>query len=89
MVGRKQLEKTIFTCQECGHQSGRWFGRCPACGQWESLVEQRRPAGDSRRPASPAGAPLPLTSAPDQDSERVVIGITEMDRVLGGGIVPG
>lgn len=90
MAVRKQQDKTVFTCRECGHQSGRWFGRCPACGQWESLVEQRLPAaGTKHRRVSPAAAPLPLTAAPDQDSERVVIGINEIDRVLGGGIVPG
>jgi DNA repair protein RadA/Sms len=86
--------KTLFVCQECGSQSAKWLGRCPECGAWNALVEER-----AAEPAAPAG-PHRYASAPGQgarlyadvqvsDAERIPSGIDEFDRVLGGGIVPG
>src|SRR6188508_1509789 len=92
--------KVIFSCQECGAQSQKWLGRCPECGAWNTLVEERAvpmTAGAGAASAS-AGARYSLagTAGPrlyeDIDtvvSTRLTTGIEEFDRVLGGGVVPG
>ena len=89
--------KTIFACQECGAQSQKWLGRCPECGAWNSLVEERAAeaplaaASDIAKRYSLAGSAGPLLYA-DIDTvvaERLTTGIDEFDRVLGGGVVPG
>jgi DNA repair protein RadA/Sms len=82
-------KKTInpYICQQCGYQSIKWLGRCPECGAWESLIEE----APQRRVLQSAGTlrAIPLSEAPDGDEERIDTGIAEVDRVLGGGIVPG
>lgn len=88
MAVKKQKNKTIFSCRECGYQSGKWLGRCPDCDQWDSLVEQR-PAAVPQLSPFDYDQPKPLIQAPEFDEERAVTGIEELDRVLGGGIVPG
>ena len=91
--------KTVFACQECGAQSQKWLGRCPECGAWNSLVEERSApesapgaaAADVAKRYSLAGSAGPQLYA-DIDSvvaERLTTGIGEFDRVLGGGVVPG
>jgi DNA repair protein RadA/Sms len=88
--------KTVFACQECGAQSQKWLGRCPECGAWNSLVEERAAepssaANDIAKRYSLAGATAPQLYA-DIDTviaERLTTGIGEFDRVLGGGVVPG
>ncbi len=82
--------KIYYSCQECGHQSTRWFGRCPGCGAWNSLVEEiSQPAGTAA-PAGPGGQlPLPVTEVPALAEDRFPTELAELDRVLGGGIVPG
>ncbi len=79
---------TVFVCQSCGVSQAKWLGRCPACQAWDSLVEE--PAapktGKSRAPASD---PLPLDHALAQPEPRLPSGLAELDRVLGGGLVPG
>ena len=82
--------KTIFSCQQCGYQSRKWLGRCPECGAWESLVEEL-PAVTTSVGASflTAAQPIPLYAAPDGYEERATTSIAELDRVLGGGVVPG
>lgn len=83
--------KTLFFCQECGAESPKWMGRCPGCGAWNSLVEE--PAGtrlDKNRGGPVlSGRPQKITAVTGGDEERYPTGITELDRVLGGGIVPG
>jgi len=85
--------ETIFTCQSCGHQSRKWLGKCPECGEWNSLVEER--AQPSRKSGARTGfklrdvAAVPFTEIEPQDDVRISSGVTEFDRVLGGGIVPG
>src|SRR4051795_4340181 len=86
-----------FVCQECGHSALAWTGRCPGCGEWNTLVEAKRPAkpGGSprgRRRAGSAGAaskPVPLREVQAPKEDRFLTGIAELDRVLGGGLVPG
>ena len=87
MVTKKSRKNKQFSCRECGYRSIKWLGRCPDCGQWDSLVEQKV---DSKIVLpSDFETPHPLTSIPEQDSIRAETGIEELDRVLGGGIVPG
>jgi DNA repair protein RadA/Sms len=86
---------SVFVCSACGGETLKWQGQCPACGEWNSLEQRavRRPAagkGGSARGAGGAGsgaAPMPLDSPRDLD--RLGSGQGELDRVLGGGIVPG
>jgi DNA repair protein RadA/Sms len=92
--------KTIYSCQECGAQSQKWLGRCPECGGWNTLVEERAvpmTAGAGAASAS-AGARYSLASTAGPRlyeeidtvvSTRLTTGIEEFDRVLGGGVVPG
>ena|SRR5680860_1143358 len=91
--------KVAFFCTECGNETARWQGQCPACGEWNSLVEELKPkAGRSRAggkaaagPGSsgPAARPAPLSAVRTDATERWSTGIRELDFVLGGGVVPG
>jgi DNA repair protein RadA/Sms len=72
-------------CRECGYQSVRWLGRCPGCGAWHSFEEEGR-GGSTACAAEP---PRPITEVVVTGKPRFTSGIAEMDRVLGGGIVPG
>ncbi len=78
-------ERTVFTCQGCGYESARWMGRCPGCGEWNTL------ASVDVAPAAPAASPVahPVAEVENADGARIVTGIAEFDRVLGGGVVPG
>ncbi len=89
--------KTIFVCQECGYESPKWMGQC-ICGAWNSFVDEKVPdisVGDSRRRTGSAGnngraaAPSRLNSVGAGAYERIDTGITELNRVLGGGLVKG
>src|SRR6266566_2676045 len=85
--------ETIFVCQSCGHQSRKWLGKCPDCGEWNSLVEER--SRTTKKATGRSGFKLrdvtavPYSEIESQDDLRVPSGVTEFDRVLGGGIVPG
>src|SRR5919109_5370302 len=82
--------KTSFLCQACGHQSPRWLGKCPDCGRWNSLKEERVVKAGSRRPVTgPAARALPIGDIELLGQQRLQTGIGEFDRVLGGGVVPG
>jgi len=82
-------KETVFICQNCGHKAGKWLGKCPECGEWNSFVEEKaqpaRRSGFSTRDVSA----IPFTEIESQDDVRIPSGVTEFDRVLGGGIVPG
>src|SRR4051794_1657244 len=82
---------TVFTCSTCGATAAKWHGRCPSCGDWNTLVEEAAPAPGAGRGA-PAAAParaVPLREVRAEEVARLKTGIGELDRVLGGGIVPG
>ncbi len=84
--------KTVYTCQNCGTQSPKWMGRCSACGEWntfvEEVVEKKNSIGTiAARLATKQ--PLTLGKVEAENYQRISIGIDEFDRVLGGGIVPG
>lgn len=87
-------QKTLFYCTECGNELAKWAGKCPACGAWNTIVEQpeaksikggkgKSPAGLSRRKA------CPVTELEDAEEIRFPTGMGELDRVLGGGAVKG
>jgi DNA repair protein RadA/Sms len=87
---------TIFSCSACGAQSPKWHGRCPGCGEWNTLVEERAPAprtGGGRGGGAGGGGaparPVPLREVAVERVPRLHTGIGELDRVLGGGLVPG
>src|SRR4051812_27865912 len=87
---------TVHVCSSCGHQSARWHGQCPGCEEWNTLVEERAPsapAGGRGRSgggrASPSAQPVRLADVRTEQVPRLLTGIREFDRVLGGGIVPG
>jgi DNA repair protein RadA/Sms len=77
-------------CSECGYTTGKWLGRCPACGAWGSLVEERAiaPAPGARGGVAEGRPPLRLVEVETSESERIPTGVAELDRVLGGGLVP-
>jgi DNA repair protein RadA/Sms len=85
-------KETLFVCQSCGHKSGKWLGKCPECGEWNSLIEEKT---QSARKTGRNGFQLrdvtavAFTEIEPQDDVRVPSGVTEFDRVLGGGIGPG
>jgi len=85
--------ETIFVCQNCAHQSRKWLGKCPECGEWNSLVEERERT--TKKGTTRNGFKLRDVTAiayseiESQDETRISSGVTEFDRVLGGGLVPG
>ena len=86
--------KTVWFCTSCGNESPKWMGRCPACGEWNTMVEQPK---ESRKPASGGAAasagerrrPVQLRDISASGESRVSLRNGELDRILGGGIVPG
>jgi len=83
--------KSIFCCQNCGAQSPKWVGRCADCGQWNTYVEELPEPTSNRAPLFDEfkSEPKPLTEIAHDDGSHFPIGIAELDRVLGGGYVPG
>jgi DNA repair protein RadA/Sms len=84
--------RTIFACQQCGFQSPRWLGRCPDCQAWNTLVEEREEttSGVERYAVKQAtGEAQPITAVHGATEARRQSGMDELDRVLGGGVVPG
>ncbi|HZK18353.1 MAG TPA: DNA repair protein RadA [Clostridia bacterium] len=80
--------KTQFTCQECGFNSPRWLGRCPGCGSWNRFVEESTTRVKTKGRKRLARLKPISEISPDQE-KRITCGLPELDRVLGGGIVPG
>jgi DNA repair protein RadA/Sms len=89
--------KSVYVCTECGTQQPRWLGRCPGCGAWQSLVEEpvAAPPGGAATDLLESSAPradgraIPLREVSAEAAPRAATGIAELDRVLGGGLVPG
>ena len=91
-------KKSVFFCQSCGHEESKWLGQCPACGEWNTFVEERIDTGITKGTAAAAravresvrgAAGVALSDVKADDEARSRTGIGELDRVLGGGIVPG
>jgi DNA repair protein RadA/Sms len=90
------MPKTLFVCSQCGNESPKWHGRCPGCGEWNTMVEERLPepvagggGGGLGRRSAKAVKPVRLVEVEAPALARFETGIGELDRVLGGGIVPG
>lgn len=83
--------RTIFICQECGHQVSKWLGKCPECNSWNSFSEERQlqPSSSKSRNNFESSAPLTITQVQPVQEDRMMTGIGEFDRVLGGGMVQG
>ncbi|MGB9181109.1 MAG: DNA repair protein RadA, partial [Pyrinomonadaceae bacterium] len=84
---------TVYVCQNCGHQSRKWLGKCPDCGEWNSFVEERARVGTKKETARGGFRlrevkPVRYGEIESQDDARISSGIEEFDRVLGGGVVP-
>ncbi|MFB5192172.1 DNA repair protein RadA [Alicyclobacillus fastidiosus] len=81
--------KTQYVCTACGHVEIKWMGRCPGCGEWNTLIEETVATTRSGPVTGTRMQPMPIESIPPQTEQRVRTGLTECDFVLGGGIVPG
>ena len=83
--------KIVFVCQSCGQESPKWLGRCPGCGEWNSFVEEKEAPAAAVQQGRPATGEMPrsLMDVEAGDAERIPTGLPEVDRVLGGGLVPG
>ena len=80
---------SVFFCGECGYESTKWLGKCPACGSWNTLLEQKKISSAPSINNLTYAHAIPLADVTTTASGRVSSGIGELDRVLGGGIVPG
>ena len=83
--------RTIFICQECGHQVSKWLGKCPECSSWNSFSEERQlqPSSLRSRSNQTSSSPITIDQVQTVQNNRVTTGIGEFDRVLGGGMVEG
>ncbi len=80
---------SVFFCGECGYESTKWLGKCPACGSWNTMLEQKKISSSPSINNLTYAHAIPLADVTTTASGRVSSGIGELDRVLGGGIVPG
>ena len=93
----KKKINTIFCCQSCGYQTSKWLGKCPDCGKWDTLIEETRSSlsitpviYSGKKHLSKLNAqPVPIDSISIEDYHRLSTGLSEFDRVLGGGLVSG
>ncbi|HNV81338.1 MAG: DNA repair protein RadA [Tenuifilaceae bacterium] len=84
--------KSSYVCQNCGAESVKWIGRCPSCGEWNTYVEERVSQGKSPKglvDISRSAVPMPLKDIETSNERRLDTGINELNRILGGGLVPG
>lgn len=83
--------KSIFVCNECGYESAKWMGKCPACNSWNTFFEEKisTKVESGKREKKIQEAPKPLNTYVGQDAQRTSTGYAELDRVLGGGLVKG
>ena len=84
-------KKTAFVCQDCGYDTVKWLGRCPGCGAWNTMVEETvAPASAGLRLGlSMSSKPESIENIKIEDMPRFLTGSGELDRVLGGGVIPG
>ena len=84
--------RSVFFCSECGHESPQWVGKCPTCNSWNTFVEQEVAKASKRATPGSSGtgnAPTPIAQVDPEQQRRVVLEDRELNRVLGGGLVPG
>ena len=92
MAAKGTKAKTVWFCSNCGNEYSKWMGKCPACGEWNTMVEKEVVTGKRPLSVSVPGAgrkPLPLKDVSTTAEDRVSLGNAEVDRLLGGGIVKG
>ena len=77
-----------YSCSECGYSTGRWLGRCPSCASFGTLVEEGPPPGASNGNSASSRPLLKLAEVEANEADRIPTGVAELDRVLGGGLVP-
>ena len=84
-------EKSVFFCKSCGNESPKWFGKCPACGEWNTCVEEKevRSKKTEDRRQKTEGVPMPIKEITNAEEQRIVLPFEEFNRVLGGGLVLG
>lgn len=84
-------KKTVYFCQNCGHEETKWLGQCPACGEWNTFVEEKVTTAKTAAVVKSQREVqvVPLSEVRTDDQVRIETGLEELDRVLGGGIVPG
>ncbi|MBW2096965.1 MAG: DNA repair protein RadA [Deltaproteobacteria bacterium] len=82
-------KKSIFVCQNCGYQAPKWLGRCPDCGEWNTLVEEFSATRPQRKKGPRVTPPAAITGISLDRETRLKTGLGEFDRTLGGGLVPG
>ncbi|MGM0404468.1 MAG: ATPase domain-containing protein, partial [Thermodesulfobacteriota bacterium] len=85
----KKRPKIIYVCRRCGHRPPKWMGRCPECGEWETIEEETAAPAEKVLAAAGRSKPVPIDAVELGGEERVLTGMDEFDRVLGGGIIPG
>ena len=81
--------RTVFRCMSCGAEAPKWSGKCAGCGDWNTLTEELDLPSNISGLSDPPVPPVPITAVRSQDGQPVPTGIPEVDRVLGGGLVPG
>lgn len=83
--------KSVFVCSECGYESAKWMGKCPACNAWNSFYEEKLVKGNEggKKEKNKSVTPKPLNEYIGTESQRISTGYEELDRVLGGGLVKG
>ncbi|MBO6027231.1 MAG: DNA repair protein RadA [Bacteroidales bacterium] len=84
-------EKSVFFCKSCGNESPKWFGKCPACGEWNTCVEEKevRSKKQEDRRQKTEVVPMPIKEITNAEEQRIVLPFSELNRVLGGGLVLG
>jgi hypothetical protein len=92
----KQQVKTTYFCKNCGNESPKWLGKCPACGEWNTYIEEPKAPKSASMRYSPAGSsghqvvePVKISEIRAEDQPRINLPSNELNRVLGGGLVPG
>jgi DNA repair protein RadA/Sms len=91
-MARNKSPQILYRCTECGHAQPKWGGQCPGCGGWNTLVESLEASAPARQggyAGAAGGEVVSLSTVEAQDVQRVLTGTEELDRVLGGGVVPG
>lgn len=85
-----KAKKSVYFCQNCGHEESKWLGQCPACKEWNTFVEEKiTPAASKTVKERKEALVVTLSSVETDEDDRMLTGIEELDRVLGGGIVKG
>lgn len=83
--------KKVYVCSKCGHQEGKWLGKCPSCDEWstleEKIIEPEVKKGSVNKLVSSKGKPKTLNEIESDNSSRIISGIEEFDRIMGGGVV--